>query len=68
MIEKCIAERDYPEVLSIFNRKSLHRNVASFFDLKPDGYPKLVLNLLKSEKREKLVEALKGYLPVFEEI
>lgn len=68
MIEKCIAERDYPEVLSIFNRKSLHRNVASFFDLKPDGYPKLVLNLLKSEKREKLVEALKGYLPEFEEI
>ena len=63
MIEKCIAEKDYPKVLSIFNRKSLHKAVAGFFDLTPGGYPKLVLSLLKTEKRDEIVKALKDFIP-----
>lgn len=63
MIDGVLATKDYTKLLSIYNRKSLHQRVAGFFNLTPNGYPNLVLNLLKTDKREKIVEALKEVMP-----
>ena len=63
IIDGILATRDYTKLLSIYNRKSLHRRVDGFFNMKSNGYANLVLNLLKTEKREKIIEALKVVMP-----
>ncbi len=62
-IDSILTTRDYSNLLSIFNRKGLHRNVASIFGLTSSGYPNLVLNLLKTDKKEILIQGLKEVLP-----
>lgn len=64
LINDVIQTNDYSKLLSIYNRKSLHKRVANIFNLTPNGYPNLVLNLLKTEKREELLKALKTEMPV----
>lgn len=51
------------ELLSIYNRKSLHRRVSKFFNLANDDYPQMVLRLLKTDKKEIIVNALKKQMP-----
>lgn len=62
-IDEIIAKNDYLKMLSVFNRKSLHKNIAGFFGLTSSGYPNLVLNLLKTEKKKEIVNALKSIMP-----
>lgn len=63
MIDDVLSTKDYTKLLSIYNRKSLHMRVGDFFNMLSNGYPNLVLNLLKTDKREKIVEALKEVMP-----
>lgn len=63
MIDGVLASKDYTKLLSIYNRKSLYRRVDDFFDMKSNGYANLVLNLLKTDKREKIIKALKEVMP-----
>ena len=63
IINEVLTTRDYSKLLSIFNRKGLHRSVASIFGLTSYGYPNLVLNLLKTDKKDALIKALKEVLP-----
>ena len=51
------------ELLSIYNRKSLHRRVSKFFNLANDDYPQMVLRLLKTDKKEIIVNALQKQMP-----
>ena len=63
MIDGVLASKDYTKLLSIYNRKSLYRRVDDFFNMKSNGYANLVLNLLKTDKREKIIKALKEVMP-----
>lgn len=55
--------RDYKEILKVFNKKSLSTSTGQFFGLSNKGYCDFVIRQLFTDKREKIVEALKAYLP-----
>ena len=50
-------------LLRVYNRKSLHERVSGIFNLSSKEYPNLVLRLLKSDKKEMVINALKQYTP-----
>ena len=62
-IDKILNEKDYDGLLRIYNRKSLHERVSGIFNLSSKEYPNLVLRLLKSDKKEMVINALKQYTP-----
>lgn len=55
--------RDLDKLLMIYNRKSLHRRISKFFKLSNDDYPQMVLRLLKTDKKQVIVNALKKHMP-----
>lgn len=61
--EKVIAEKNLEELLKIYNRKSLHQRVSKIFNLSNNGYPQLVLRLLKTDKKDVIVNALRKHMP-----
>ena len=62
-VETIMERKNLDELLSIYNRKSLHRRVSKFFKLANDEYPQMVLRLLKTDKKEIIVNALKKQMP-----
>ena len=52
MVNKIILEEKINSILSIFNRKSIHKRISSFFELKDGQYSQLVLRLLKSNEKQ----------------
>ena len=56
-IEKIIREKDYNGLLFIYNSKSMPKRVSGIFGLSNNGYPNMVLNLFKSDKRDELLKA-----------
>lgn len=51
------------EILKYFNNKGLLSNICSTFELGKNGYEKLVLRMLNSEKRDQILNGLKKYVP-----
>lgn len=62
-VNKIIEEKKLDELLKIYNRKSLHKRVSKFFKLSNNDYPQLVLRLLKTNKKDVIVSALRKHLP-----
>ena len=60
---KILAEKNLDNLLKIYNRKSLHQRVSKFFRLASNEYPQLVLRLLKTEKKDTIVNALRQHMP-----
>lgn len=54
---------DLDEILKYFNNKGLLSNICSTFELGKNGYEKLVLRMLNSEKRDQILNGLKKYVP-----
>lgn len=61
--DKVIAEKNIEELLKIYNRKSLHQRVSRIFNLSNNEYPQLVLRLLKTDKKDTIVNALRKHMP-----
>ncbi len=61
--DKVIAEKNLEELLKIYNRKSLHQRVSKIFNLSNNEYPQLVLRLLKTDKKDVIVNALRKHMP-----
>jgi energy-coupling factor transporter ATP-binding protein EcfA2 len=55
--------RDYNEILKLFNEKELAKNVGKFFGCKNDEYCPLVIRLASGGKADEFRNALKPYLP-----
>lgn len=51
------------DILKYFNNKGLLSNVCSAFELGKNGYEKLVLRMLNSDKRENILVGLRKYVP-----
>lgn len=63
-IDQILDKEDYDGLLRIYNRKSFPSRISKFFELsKKEGYPNLVLRLLKTGKKGEIVEALRQYTP-----
>jgi energy-coupling factor transporter ATP-binding protein EcfA2 len=58
-----IDNRDLPELLLIYNRKSLPNRISSIFGLANGEYGKLLVRLLKGSRQNQIISALKEYLP-----
>ena len=64
IFQSALQERNLEKVLKIYNRKSLAGRVSSIFGLKDGEYPNIVIRMLKSEKREQMVNSLRSYMPL----
>lgn len=60
--ESLIADKNYNEILKIFNHKSLVAQVGKFFDIKPSAYTKKVQTIIQAGE-ESILNAIKEYLP-----
>lgn len=59
-----VAQKDYNELIKVYNRKNLHKRVSKeFFDLINEGYANLVLRLLKTDKKDEIITELKKFVP-----
>lgn len=54
---------EYDDILAVFNEKSILSQIDACLGLKNKEYPDLVLRLLKTDYRETILQALRGYLP-----
>lgn len=66
-IDAIIKSEDYNELLKIYNRKSIHLRVSNILKLSPNEYPKLILRLIKTGKKERIIGALKKHMPILDE-
>lgn len=62
LINEILVSQDYGSLIKVYNNKGLCGQVGSIIGLKVK-YPQVVLNLLKGEKRNEILNALKQYLP-----
>ncbi|MBY0008681.1 AAA family ATPase [Priestia aryabhattai] len=60
--ESLIEDKNYNEILKIFNHKSLVAQVGKFFDIKPAVYTKKVQLIIESGE-ESILNVIKEYLP-----
>lgn len=54
---------DLDEILKYFNNKGLLSSICSAFELGRNGYEKLVLRMLNSSDRDKILNGLRKYVP-----
>lgn len=64
LFEKLRSEDRYEDILMYFNNKGLAKSIGNFFGLKNNEYIELVLRLLSTDKKGKILNGLKKYLPV----
>lgn len=57
-----IENKDYNEILKVFNNKALVGQVGKFFDIKPCAFTKKVKNII-DEGNLDIIEAIRCYLP-----
>ena len=62
VISDIISKRDYMSMIRLYSNKGLCRQVGGFVGVKKP-YPQVVLDLLKGEKRQVIITAIKEYLP-----
>jgi hypothetical protein len=63
VFQDAIDSSSLDQLLFIYNRKSLQSRIAHIFKLSKGEYTPLIIRLLKSEKKQAIIEALKNYLP-----
>lgn len=64
--QRIVQDKQYDELLSVFNRKSLPRRVSHLFGLSSNEYPSFVLRFLRSKKNEDILTTIKAYVPVID--
>lgn len=62
--EGALSRQDYDEVLRLFNAKDASSSIGHFFGVDNKQYKEKVIGLLTGEAREKVLEALKPFVPV----
>lgn len=64
MIDTILSTNDYQKLLYTYNRKSLASRVSALFGLSaPNKYPDFVIKLMKTNKRDEILDALRGLMP-----
>lgn len=63
LFEKLKNENKYEDILMYFNNKGLAKSIGSIFGLNNNAYIELVLRLLSTEKKGKIIKGLEKYLP-----
>lgn len=63
-IDEILSNKDYKGMILMFNNKGLCKQAGGKIGFKKP-YPQVIIDLLKGEKREEIVNGLKEYLPQF---
>lgn len=63
-VDEVINNKDYKGMILMFNNKGLCKQAGGKIGFKKP-YPQVIIDLLKGEKREEIINALKEYLPQF---
>ncbi|MFV8406695.1 DUF4435 domain-containing protein [Vibrio harveyi] len=63
LYQRLVEGDNLDEILKYFNNKGLLSSVCSAFELGKNGYEKLVLRMLNSDKREEILTGLRCYVP-----
>ena len=63
LFEKLNGEDKYEDILMYFNNKGIAKSIGNIFGLKNNEYIELVLRLLNTDKKEKIINGLEKYLP-----
>lgn len=63
LFEKLKSEDKYEDILKYFNNKGLAKSIGHIFGLNNNAYIELVLRLLSTDKKEKIIKGLEKYLP-----
>lgn len=63
-VDEVLNNKDYKGMILMFNNKGLCKQAGCKIGFKK-LYPQVIINLLKGEKREEIINALKEYLPQF---
>lgn len=58
-----LENKDFKQVLYLFNQKSLPRCIAKFFDFDDDGYCDFIIRKLSSDSAEEIKKSIIPYLP-----
>jgi hypothetical protein len=66
LYQEAIECRDVVKALRIYNRKNLPKRIATIFELNGNGYTDLVLRLLKTDKKQEIINGLRTFVPQFE--
>ena len=62
-VDLVISKNDLNSILSIFNRKNIHKRIAPLFGLKEGEYSSLVIRLLKTQKKVEIVKEILKIMP-----
>ncbi|WP_308764027.1 DUF4435 domain-containing protein [uncultured Bacteroides sp.] len=65
-IDEIITQRDYNKLLGVFNRKNIHKRISKELGLtstEEDNYAQLVLRLLKTDKKTRIISAISVFTP-----
>lgn len=60
-----LEEGEYKDVLRYYNQKGISKTIGRFFGHQNNDYCNLVLRLLNTEKKDKIIQGLSLYLPFF---
>ena len=60
---EAVVNRNMQDLLLLFNRKSLLTTVSTVFGLKGGQYKELIIRLLKTPQKQRLIDAFKSVLP-----
>lgn len=66
-IDGIITQQDYNKLLGIFNRKNIHKRISKELGLtstEEDNYAQLVLRLLNTEKKTRIISEMSRFTPV----
>ncbi|KAF2519680.1 DUF4435 domain-containing protein [Flavobacterium salilacus subsp. salilacus] len=66
LFQDAIDSKDLKKLLLVYNRKSLPDRISTIFHLSKGAYSKLLIRLMKGDKKDEIIAAFKNYLPVFD--
>ena len=68
LYQQAIDENSLEKALRLYNRKNLSKRISPSFGLANNEYAKIVIRLLKSDKKAEIVAAIQNFTPTFAQI
>lgn len=65
LYQQAIDNNSLEQALRLYNRKNLHKRISPSFGLANGEYAKIVLRLLKSDRKAEIVAAIQNFTPTF---
>lgn len=60
--QKALDDNDYKQIIRTFNKKEIAKSIGHFFGLNDNAYCQMVIDLLKTNKKDDIVTALLPYM------